>query len=344
VLEEITALGGDAARKLLSYGRRELNADPQKPRERFRDIRKYASAARISRSTKSACVHDGSRTEEESIGGAVHRMALRPITTERQELREYLLGELRADAAEELDARLFAQDHLLDELQDEQDALIEDYLNDLLKESEASSFRAQVARSPSLQERVASFQILLEVLERKSTRVSNSAASRLPRLFVWLSPALAILLCFAIVLWASESRKNVKLKTQVVALSQIPQAISPSVSANSVAVAFLSANVVRGPSAPLQIATPATALVLELQIELTTLPKREGTWNAEVRRGDELIWQASQITVHRIGHETFLALFIDAVAIRPGTYEVRYGPASDPAVFQRRSFQITEPR
>jgi hypothetical protein len=49
------------------------------------------------------------------------------MTTERQELREYLLGQLRTDAADELDGRLFAQDDLVRDLQDEQDALMDPF-------------------------------------------------------------------------------------------------------------------------------------------------------------------------------------------------------------------------
>jgi hypothetical protein len=266
------------------------------------------------------------------------------MTTVRQETREYLLGHLPAHAADELDARLFAEDDLLSEVQSEEDALIEDFLRDKLTDEEATSFRAQIARSPALQEKVGALRILLGTLERWSTRISHPAPSRFPWILFWVSPALTIILCFVIVLYVKESRRNIKLNAQLVALSHPSQPISASIGANSVAVAFLSANVVRGRSALPEIATPATALVLELQIELTTTQKNEDTWNAEVRRDDEPIWKSSQMMVHRIGHETFLGLFMDARGVRPGTYEVRYAPSSDPKAFQRRFFQVKDPR
>ena len=199
-------------------------------------------------------------------------------------------------------------------------------------------------RSPSLQEKVNSLHILLGALERRSTGVSHPGPSRVPPVILWISPALTIVLCFVIVLYVNESRRNTKLKTQLVALSHNPQTISTSTGANSVAVAFLSANVVRGRSAPPEIAAPATALVLELQVELTTTSKEEDTWDAEVRRGDEPIWITSHMSAHRIGHETFLALFMDARGVRPGAYEVRYAPTSDPGAFQSKLFQVKKPR
>ena len=266
------------------------------------------------------------------------------MTTLRQELREYLLGQLPADAANALDARLFAEDDLLGELQDEQDALIEDFLKGNLIESEAASFRGQMSRSPSLQEKVASFRILLAALERQSSRVSHPAPPRFPRFVLVISPALAIMLCFVIFLYVKESRKNVKLNAQLLALSRAPQPLPHSMGENSVAVAFLSANVLRGPEAPPEIVTPATASFLELQIELTRTPSEEDTWDAEVRRGNELIWKSSYMPVHRIGKEEFLALFIDAGDIRPGAYVVQFAPTDDPGAFQSRPFQVKEPR
>jgi anti-sigma factor RsiW len=266
------------------------------------------------------------------------------MTTVRQELREYLLGQLPADAANALDARLFAEDDLLLELQNEQDALIEDFLKERLIESEAASFRAQIARSPALQERVRSLRILLGALERQSTRISHPAPARFPRFLVLISPALTIMLCFVIFLYFKEFRRNVKLSAQLLALSRAPQQFAHSMGENSVSVAFLSANVLRAPSAPPEFMTPATDSFLELQIELTRTAREEDTWDAEVRRGNEVVWKSSHIPMHKVGQEEFLALFIDAGDIRPGAYAVQYAPTSKPGASQSRTFRVIEPR
>jgi hypothetical protein len=262
------------------------------------------------------------------------------MTTERQELREYLLGQLPEDAANELDALLFMDDDLLRELQDEQDALIEDFLKDRLMEKETTSFRAQITRSPSLQGRVDALRVLLAALERQSTRVSHPAPPRFARLFLLISPVLAIMLCFVIFLYVRESRKNVNLNSQLLPLSRVPQPIAHSIGGNSVVVAFLSANVSRGPSAPLEITAPASASFIELQIELHQTRREEDTWDAEVRRGAEVIWKSSHIPLHRIGQEEFLALFIDSGDIPPGTYVVQYSPTSNHRASQSRPFRV----
>jgi hypothetical protein len=266
------------------------------------------------------------------------------MTTERQELREYLLGQLRTDAADELDGRLFAQDDLVRDLQDEQDALMEDFLCDRLTGSEAASFRAQMARSPSLQEKVSSLRIYLEALKRQSTRVPHPSAPRFPRLLLWVSSALAVMLCLAIGMYVNETRRSSKINDELIALSRVAQPIYPSIGPSSVAVAFLSANVVRGPSTTPEIAMPATSAILELQIEMMGPARKGDTWYAEVRRGDEVIWKSYHMSAHQIGHETYLALFMDAGGVRPGTYEVRYAPMSDQGAFQSRVFQVIEHR
>jgi hypothetical protein len=266
------------------------------------------------------------------------------MTTVRQELREYLLGQLPPDAADALDVRLFAGDDLLRELEDERDALIEDFLKERLIESEAASFRAQIARSSALQERIRSFHILLGTLERQSTRVSHPSASRFPRFLVLISPALTIMLCFVIFLYFKEFRRNIRLNVQLLALSHAPEPITSHMGENSVSVAFLSANVMRGPSAPPEFTAPAQASFLELQLELTRTTREEDTWDAEVRRGAEVVWKSSHIPMHQIGQEEFLALFIDAGDIRPGAYVVQYAPTSNPGASHSRSFLMRAPR
>ncbi len=167
---------------------------------------------------------------------------------------------------------------------------------------------------------------------------------RIPRFLVVISPALTIMLCLAIFLYFKEFRKNVKLNAQLLALSQAPQPVAHSMRDNTVSVAFLSANVLREPSALPEFTTPPTASFLELQIELTRTTREEDTWDAEVLRGEEVVWKSSRIPMHRIGQTEFLALFIDTGDIRPGVYVVQYAPTSNPGATQHRSFRVIEPR
>jgi hypothetical protein len=262
------------------------------------------------------------------------------MTTERQELREYLLGQLPEDAANELDARLFSDDDLLGELQDEQDSLIEHYLRGRLTEKESAFFGAQIARSPSLQEKVDSLRVLLAVLEKQPAR----STSRLSRFAILLSPAFAIMLCIVAFLYVRESRRNSDLSSQLLALSPAPQPVVNSIGQSSIAVAFLSANVSRGPSIPPEISVPAAASLIELQVELHEPPPGESRWDAEVLRGNEVIWKSSHLPLRQVGQEAFLALFIDTGAIQAGSYVVRYSPSSTPGIAQARSFRVTERR
>lgn len=266
------------------------------------------------------------------------------MNIKREELRKYLLGELPEEPADELDARLFTDDDLHRDLQNEQDSLIEDFLGGRLSEGEQASFRAQIVRSPALQEKVASFRVFQAALERQAERFSHPVSSSFSRFAILISPALAMMLCIAVFLYVRESRKNANLNSQLLALSHAQQPIARSIGGNSVAVAFLSANVSRAPLAPPEIRIPPTASFIELQIELHQILPEEGTWDAEVLRGTEVIWKSSHIPLHRIGQEEFLALFIDAGDIPPGSYVVQYAPTSKPEPSQTRPFRITEGR
>lgn len=264
---------------------------------------------------------------------------------ERQELREYLLGRLPDDSANELDARLFADDDLHSELLAEQDSLIEDFLGGRLKEEEESSFRTQIARSPSLKEKVDSFRVLLTALERQTARVSHTAPFRFSPFAILISPALAIMLCIAIYLYVREFRKSAGLNAQLQALSHTPQTVSESIGNAPVAVAFLSANVVRGTSARPEIGVSANDSLIELQLELREAPEGEDSWDAELLRGTNVIWKASQVPLRTVGREEFLPLFIESRSLQPGDYEIRYRPSSSThEIFQIRAFRVAPQR
>jgi hypothetical protein len=262
------------------------------------------------------------------------------MKNEPGDLRKYLLGALPEESASEMDERLFANDDLHHDLQREQDSLIEDFLGGRLSEQEEASFRAQCVLSPSLRERVNSLRVLLIALERQPTHT----ASRLSRLAILLSPALAIMLCIVAFLYARESRGNRDLSSQLLALSRAPQPVVSSIGQSSIAVAFLSANVSRGASSPTEISIPATASLIELQVELHEAPAGESRWDVEVLRGDEVIWKSSRLPLRRVGQEAYLALFIDAGGIQTGSYKVRYSPSSIPGIAQVRSFRVTASR
>jgi anti-sigma factor RsiW len=264
---------------------------------------------------------------------------------ERSELREYLLGRLPEKKADELDTRLFADDTLHRDLQDEQDLLIEDFLGGRLTEDENTSLSAHIARSPSLQEKVASFRVLLAALERQTAPVSHSVPSRISRFAILISPALAIMLCVAIYLYVREFRQNASLHAQLQALSHAPQIVSESHGNLPVAVAFLSASTVRGPSAPPQIGVSANDSLIEFELELRAAPAGVDSWDAELWRGTDVIWKASQVPLRTVGHEEFLPLFIESRILQPGDYEIRYRPSSSPhEVFRGRAFRVARQR
>jgi hypothetical protein len=264
---------------------------------------------------------------------------------ERLELRKYLLGGLPEEPADELDARLFADDDLHRDLQDEQDSLIEDFLGGKLTEDENASFSAQIVRSPSLQEKVDSLRVLLAALEWQTPRVSHHAPSVFSRFAILISPALAIMLCIAIYLYVREFRKNAGLNAQLQALSRAPQLVSEYHRNLPVAVAFLSANTVRGASALPEINVSANDSLIELQLELHEVPAGDDSWDAELARGTNLIWKASQVPQRTVGREEFLPLFIESRNLQPGDYEIRYRLSSSAhEIFQVRSFRVARQR
>ncbi|MGA2252432.1 hypothetical protein [Terracidiphilus sp.] len=265
------------------------------------------------------------------------------MNTDQQQLRDYLLGRLPENLATELDTRLFASNELNRELQDEQDSLIEDFVYRRLAAVEDEAFQAQCARSPVLQEKVTSFRVFLSALERQSDSKSSPLTFRSRQFLGLLSPALALLLCFASFLYIREHRRNTMLNSQLLASSQTYGSnTSSNEDRRSTVVAFLSANVPRGPSTAPEIRVPATARLLELQVELQPSPSGEADWDVELLHDTEVIWTSVHVPLHRIGPEAFLSLPIDTESIRTGSYVVRYSLHSDHGTAQFRPFHLVK--
>jgi hypothetical protein len=260
---------------------------------------------------------------------------------DQQELRDYLLGRLPEELATALDTSLFADTELHRELQDERDSLIEDFVYDRLTSEEEQAFQAQCVLSPLLEEKVNSFRVFLSALERQSDQARLMMAPFLPRFFILISPVLAFMLCIAAFLYVREFRRNALLNSQLLALSHGPVPVGQTGDdKHPTVVAFLSANVPRDASVPPEIIIPATAALLELQVEVHSPSLGDADWDAELLRGTEVVWRSSHLPLHRVGQEAVLSLLLNTESVRAGSYTIQYSLRSDPGSITTRPFRI----
>jgi len=266
-----------------------------------------------------------------------------PISHEpdRQQLRDYLLGRMPEDTAEEVDERLFEGNAVLELLEEERQSLVEDFVGGRLNEEEAALFRSQMARSPELGRKVEDFREFLLALKRETA--FSEKRKTLSLVFLFLSPALALLLCVVSLLYVKELHKSADLHAALSAGPQTTQVLShPYAGDPSLATAFLSANVSRGSSGPPEILVPANASTLELQVELRAPLPGAKDWKVEVSAGNELLWQSAHTPVRRVGQETFLTAFVNTQDLPPGPYTIRYSPTANPGAIQKRLFVIRQ--
>jgi hypothetical protein len=270
-------------------------------------------------------------------------MSVNEAKTDRQQLRDYLLGRLPEDLAVQFDSRLFADDALRQELDEEQHSLIEDFIYERLTETEERTFQEQCAQSPLLREKVASLRVLLSALERQHNSTPASFSLSLKQFLTLLSPALALLLCFAAFLYIRERHRNTAQISQVAA-PLAPSKLGAPTSGHGVptVAVFLSANVVRSSSAVPKIKIPSAGTVLELQVEVRSPSSSIADWDVTLLRGNEVVQSSSHVPLHRLGEETYLSLTIGATSIHDGSYRVRYSPHADPGVPQYRPFRVVD--
>jgi len=267
-------------------------------------------------------------------------MSVNEGNTDRQQLRNYLLGRLPEDLAVQFDARLFADDALCQELTNEQDSLIEDFVYQRLTEEEQRIVQEQCASSLPLREKVASLRILLSALERQLDPSPTPSFLNLKQILTVLAPALTLMLCFAAFLYVREQHRNaasVSKGAQLVATSK--EVAQPNAQVAPVAVAFLSANVLRGPAAVPKIKIPPAGTGLELQVEIRSSPSTPDYWDITLLRGNEVVQSSTHVPLHRLGQENYLSITIDPALLHAGFYRVRYSPQAYPGVPQYRSFK-----
>jgi len=278
-----------------------------------------------------------------------------PMKIDREQLREYLLGRMPEEQATVMDRQLFAEDSVHRALEEEQQSLVEDFVYGWLPAEDERAIQLRCRQSSSLQEKVAAFRIFLVALERQAGAAPVRRKLSLSRFFFLLSPALAAMLLITAFLVLQEHRKGAELSSQLQAVSQAPEpppsaapnpAPSPaplaSHASRATAVAFLSANVPRDASALPAIDIPKSATLLELQVEVRSASANASAWNVEVLRGDEIVWKAAHLPLHRVGHEAYLSLLLDSASLPAGSYTVRYFSASDPGSIASRDFRVAE--
>ena len=263
------------------------------------------------------------------------------MKTEPSDLRAYLLGKLPDSAADDLDARLFSDDDLHRAIEEERESLMEDYLRGRLSSEDEARFRALCARSLELQAQVNSLRTFLAVLDKQASQNLFSAPTY-RRVFFFVSPALAALLLIVSFLYLREVRENSNLHTRFQTLAPLPRPNVSPIDDHPEFLAFLSADVPRGPSALPTIAIPATGSLLELEVEVRNPPEGESHWDVDLERGSATVWKSANVPLRRVGRKAYLALVIDREDLPPGSYQVRYSVSSEAGAPQSKSFQIAQ--
>ena len=265
---------------------------------------------------------------------------------EKRQLREFLLGGLSSADAQELEERMFAEDALYRELEEERSALIEDYATGELPGEDAERFKEQCDKSPDLMQQVEQLHLLKGLLaQREDKREAIASSSRFSRSAKWLTPALAtvvgLLIIVAYVQWSHNRRLGLELamKTQQkggeIAITQSSVPVS-----QLEAVAFLSADVVRGSQDIPHVRIAPGTVLLQLQIELRGTAVTTEPWTVQLLRNGQEIWKSTAIHSRRAGTTTYLPIYIGRESLPNGVYMMRLALDRSGQSEETRFFEI----
>jgi hypothetical protein len=254
---------------------------------------------------------------------------------DHEHMRQYLLG-LDTAGLEDFENRMFADDALYLALQEEQDALIDDFLSEQLTTDEDRRFREQCDLSPTLRHKVAEFRDLRSALEKRRAAAHSKAAAQFPRWLWWLTPAVACVCLLCVFLILHRGRGAVTPQQA----QSTKQETKPNVPTQAAAVFFIPYGVTRGSSDLPVLNIPLSASVVHLQLELNKTASLGSHWKIELRRGTDVQLLADEASAQRIGAETFIVAHLTAASLSDGIYTAHLTPTASGQPSLTRSFLV----
>jgi hypothetical protein len=250
------------------------------------------------------------------------------------QLRAYLLGlepvsqpgtppnpQLEQPGNDALEDKIFTDDAVYRALEQEREALIDDFVSGLLTPQEENILKEQCRLSASLRERVAERHNLVAALQRQRSR-PNRSALRWPRPSVWIPSASALAACLLVGIVLLHHRAAQTPSKQAVhpaaeSSSNIPAEPRTTPTAGS-KVFFLADLVTRGTSKTPVLMLPPTSPAIDLQIELKDAPSGS-RWEMDLLRGKTSVWNATG-TTERVGGLSILTAHLDASTLQRGDF------------------------
>ena len=267
--------------------------------------------------------------------------------SERELLREFILGGLPTAEAEALEERLFHDGDLYEACEEERLDLIESFVAGELYGDEAIRFNQQCERSPELLQKVEHLRLLRIVLRQKSEmRKAAPLFYRTGWNLNWLLPTFALVAAFLIAILAVHYHRDESVASQLAAKSQQPQpgtsgTQSGTAPSQSEAVAFLSADVVRGLESIPHIRVSPEATMLQLQIEVPQSALSERFWEVQISHKAQKIFDGSEVLPKHAGATTYLSVSIPIESFKDDIYTVQLKPSHLRQPHETRIFSLT---
>ncbi|HEX4038809.1 MAG TPA: hypothetical protein VHX37_12185 [Acidobacteriaceae bacterium] len=267
---------------------------------------------------------------------------------ERRQIRQYLLGMLSEEEAAQLDEQIFTNNEILERFEDEQELLIEDFVNQELSREEAARFREQCSRSPVLRRSVDDLKALLTGLGRDPRLHPDKQPSHgWRRWFALSAPAMAVALCCVGVLYVHERGVSRDLQARLgsASLASHEPATARPVAPRPMAegqpyVAFLGAEVVRGTGSVPHLRFPANRSAVTLQVEVRTPAAENSLWTVAVLENGASVWKSTRVPLRVTGEERFLELDLSARVLQAGAYTLQFSSSRNAQTIQTRQFVI----
>jgi hypothetical protein len=269
-----------------------------------------------------------------------------------QELRAYLLGlervsepgtptnpQLEQPGNDALEDRIFTEDAVYRALEQEREALIDDFVSGFLTPEETSILEEQCRLSASLREMVTERRNLVAALELRQHRTRRSAWTlRRPKPWTLIPSIFSVAACLVLaVVLLHRSPAPTPPKQAAGAPLASPPAATPS---PGVKVFFLADLVTRGVSRAPVLKVPAATAAVDLQVEIRNASPGS-PWKMELLHGKTTIWGAEG-KVENVGGLSLLTAHLDASTLQSGNFTLVARTDAGENRLVRRAFVVEQ--
>ena len=258
------------------------------------------------------------------------RASDRATMPDRETIVRYLLGLMPEEERPQLQDRLFSDEDFFEAVMEVETDLIDAYSRGELTPAERKQMEDSLLRSAAARKRV-EFAAALAGVAAAGARLPKPNVKAASRRILWLSVAASVILT---AISTTLFLQNGELRGRIAVLQNERTATPPAQVSQPAPIfsVLLIPGALRGAGGVREIAIPASARVVELQLDLNGDAHDRYAARLSAAGGKKVL-EVLDLSARRSGQGAYLSLVAPAGSLRPGPYELTVSAGGQPVEY-----------